>query len=57
MQRWDAILVGGQALRPALAEQASEAGYEVIRTYGSSETAGGCVWDGVPPAGSRAEGY
>jgi len=51
MQRWDAILVGGQALRPALAEQASEAGYEVIRTYGSSETAGGCVWDGVPLPG------
>lgn len=47
MQRWDAILVGGQALRPALAEQAREAGYRVIRTYGSSETAGGCVWDGV----------
>ena len=47
MQRWDAILVGGQALRPALAEQAREAGYRVMRTYGSSETAGGCVWDGV----------
>ena len=47
MQQWDAILVGGQALRPALAEQAREAGYRVIRTYGSSETAGGCVWDGV----------
>jgi len=47
LQRFDAILVGGQALPTALYAQALEAGLRVRRTYGSSETAGGCVWDGV----------
>lgn len=44
----DAVLVGGQALAPALAERAAAAGARLVRTYGSSETAGGCVYDGVP---------
>jgi len=43
-----AILVGGQALPPSLRERAAEQGAEVVRTYGSSETAGGCVYDGIP---------
>lgn len=43
-----AVLVGGQALPPALAARANEAGIRVVRTYGSSETAGGCVYDGIP---------
>lgn len=43
-----AVLVGGQALPPALAARADEAGIRVVRTYGSSETAGGCVYDGIP---------
>lgn len=46
-----AILVGGQALAPALAERAAAAGATIVRTYGSSETSGGCVYDGVPLAG------
>lgn len=46
-----AVLVGGQALAPALAARAVEAGVRVVRTYGSSETAGGCVYDGIPLAG------
>lgn len=45
---FDAILVGGQALAPVLAERAAAAGARVVRTYGSSETSGGCVYDGVP---------
>ena len=43
-----AILVGGQALPAALSEHAEALGIRVVRTYGSSETAGGCVYDQVP---------
>ena len=44
----DAVLLGGgPAPRPVL-DAAAEAGITVIRTYGSSETSGGCVYDGVP---------
>jgi o-succinylbenzoate---CoA ligase len=45
---FDAVLVGGQATPVSLLERAREAGVRVIRTYGSSETAGGAVYDGVP---------
>lgn len=48
LRRFDAILVGGQALEPALREQALASGLNVIRTYGGTETAGGCVYEGVP---------
>lgn len=48
VRRLDAILVGGQALPAALYERAIELGLAVRRTYGSSETAGGCVYDGIP---------
>jgi O-succinylbenzoic acid--CoA ligase len=44
----DAILLGGgPAPRPVL-DAAATAGLTVVRTYGMSETAGGCVYDGVP---------
>lgn len=44
----DAVLLGGgPAPRPVI-EGATAAGIVVVRTYGSSETAGGCVYDGVP---------
>lgn len=44
----DAVLLGGgPAPRPMLAA-AAEAGITVVRTYGSSETCGGCVYDGLP---------
>lgn len=49
--RFDAILVGGAALAPALRERADAAGLRVIETYGMSETCGGCVWDGIPLPG------
>lgn len=51
LARFAAVLVGGQALAPALAERAAAAGARIVRTYGSSETAGGCVYDGVPLRG------
>lgn len=48
VRRFDGILVGGQALSETLRERAVAVGARVIGTYGSSETAGGCVYDGVP---------
>jgi len=48
LRRFDRILVGGQATPPQLLVRADELGLAVTRTYGSSETAGGCVYDGAP---------
>jgi o-succinylbenzoate---CoA ligase len=48
LRRFDRILVGGQATPAPLLERALAEGVKVTRTYGSSETAGGCVYDGVP---------
>lgn len=49
----DAVLLGGgPAPRPVL-DAAAAAGVTVVRTYGMSETAGGCVYDGVPLDGVR----
>lgn len=52
---YDAILLGGAAADPGLLERAAETGLHVITTYGSSETAGGCVYDGVPLNGVTVE--
>lgn len=41
-----AILVGGAATNKALREDALAAGLNIVTTYGSSETAGGCVYNG-----------
>ena len=45
---FDRILLGGQAASPALTLAADTLGVRITRTYGSSETAGGCVYDGRP---------
>ncbi|GAA1868416.1 o-succinylbenzoate--CoA ligase [Pseudonocardia ailaonensis] len=45
---YDAVLIGGAALAPALRTRAEDAGIRVVTTYGMSETCGGCVYDGVP---------
>ena len=42
----DAILIGGGPMPASIAERAAAAGISVVRTYGMSETAGGCVYDG-----------
>ena len=44
----DAVLLGGAAAEPALVDEARALGVDVLTTYGMSETAGGCVYDGVP---------
>ncbi|KRC66937.1 hypothetical protein ASE12_09220 [Aeromicrobium sp. Root236] len=44
----DALLIGGAAVPPELLEALRSAGVEVVRTYGMTETCGGCVYDGLP---------
>lgn len=48
---FDAVLVGGAATSPVLLARARAAGIAICITYGMSETAGGCVYDGVPLPG------
>lgn len=43
-----AILVGGQALSDGIRMRAADLRVPLVLTYGSSETGGGCVYDGVP---------
>lgn len=47
-----AILVGGAATNQQLLARAREAGLRVRTTYGMTETAGGCVYDGLPLPGT-----
>lgn len=47
----DAVLLGGGPAPQPILDAAAAAGVRVVRTYGMSETAGGCVYDGVPLAG------
>jgi O-succinylbenzoic acid--CoA ligase len=46
LTRYAAILLGGAAAASGLLSTAREAGLRVVTTYGMSETAGGCVYDG-----------
>ena len=51
LHSFEAILVGGQALPPVTLERAQNAAITIVRTYGSTETSGGCVYDGRPLGG------
>ena len=53
MQRFSAVLVGGQQTPPAQLVAARERGWPVVTTYGASETAGGCVYNGEALPGVR----
>jgi len=46
LTRYAAVLVGGAAAPSSLLARARDAGVRVVTTYGMSETAGGCVYDG-----------
>ena len=48
LRDFSAVLVGGQAAPRAVLDRAADQGVKVIRTYGSTETSGGCVYDGSP---------
>ncbi|MET1134163.1 MAG: AMP-binding protein [Aeromicrobium sp.] len=49
----DAVLLGGAAAPRAVLERAAEAGVRIVRTYGMTETCGGCVYDGIALDGVR----
>ncbi len=51
LRSFDSILVGGQALPAVILERAQTLGARVVRTYGATETCGGCVYDGEPLRG------
>ncbi|WP_346386252.1 AMP-binding protein [Nocardioides sp.] len=46
LRTFRAVLLGGGPVDPTLRSRASEAEVRVVATYGSAETAGGCVYDG-----------
>lgn len=48
LRTFHTVLLGGGPVDPALRERAAAAGVHVVATYGSAETAGGCVYDGLP---------
>ena len=50
---YDGVLVGGAATPAATVERARGQGVALSLTYGMSETAGGCVYDGSPLTVSR----
>ena len=49
------MLLGGGPIDPGLRARAEAAGVRVVATYGSSETCGGCVYDGVPLDGVEVD--
>lgn len=50
-----AVLVGGAQLTIELRNRAIESGVKIIETYGSTETTGGCIYDGQPLEGVETE--
>ncbi len=48
LRRANTVLLGGGPIDPALRRRAAAAGIRVVATYGAAETAGGCVYDGLP---------
>jgi O-succinylbenzoic acid--CoA ligase len=53
LRAFDAVIIGAAATTAALRERAEAAGVRVVPAYGMSETASGCVYDGVPLDGVR----
>ena len=52
---YSTVLLGGSAAAAGQVERARAAGVPVVTTYGMSETCGGCVYDGIPLDGVKAE--
>lgn len=55
LRLFNAVLVGGGAINPKLLESAAKLRIHTVTTYGSSETSGGCVYNGRPIAGARVK--
>ena len=52
---FDAVLLGGAGAPEPLLDAARDRSIAVVTTYGMSETAGGCVYDGVPLDGVEVD--
>jgi O-succinylbenzoic acid--CoA ligase len=50
---FDAVLLGGAAAPEQLLQRARAAGVVLVTTYGMTETAGGCVYNGWPLDGTQ----
>lgn len=46
--KFRAVLLGGGPIPSSLVERMKERGATVVRTYGMTETCGGCVFEGIP---------
>lgn len=55
LQQYEAILVGGAPITGDMAHRAERLGINIVTTYGSSETSGGCVYDGTPIPGAKVQ--
>lgn len=53
LKRYACVLVGGAAAREGVIKKMAEEGAQIALTYGSSETAGGMVYNGQPLPGAR----
>lgn len=53
LKRYACVLVGGAAAREGVIKKMAEEGAQIALTYGSSETAGGMVYNGHPLPGAR----
>ena len=48
LRTFHTVLLGGGPIDASLRARAADAGVRIVGTYGSAETAGGCVYDGLP---------
>ncbi|MDX1621654.1 MAG: AMP-binding protein [Nitriliruptorales bacterium] len=55
LSNYKAVLVGGAPLSDQLATEAAERGVNVVRSYGMTETCGGCVYNGEPLSGVEVD--
>lgn len=55
LRTYDLVLVGGSATPAPLLDRARAAGVRVRTSYGMTETAGGCVLDGIPLPGTSVD--
>ena len=53
LKRYVCVLVGGAAAREGVIKKMAEEGAQIALTYGSSETAGGMVYNGQPLPGAQ----
>ncbi len=47
LKRFDAVLLGGQMPDPLVVAELRDLGVNIVVSYGMTETAGGCVYDGM----------